>query len=131
MLKMEIGVLDNAIVAAVAAAIGIILTKGVEAVIHYRKAKQEVIAQIAKIDQELRHNDSNYLFGHYRQLVDDLTESVERMSQEVNKLQREHLDCRIENASLKSRITSLELQVIELQSRLGVTDDYNHTGTSN
>lgn len=82
-------------------------------------AKQEGDHTLAdkKQSTELRLAENEQAFKIYKELLDRLRDDVSKMTQDMNKLEQEHLHCREENATVKTelRLQSKEIEHLKIQ----------------
>lgn len=74
-------------------------------------------------DNALTHQ--RQVFDQYHRLVEELRAQVGDLQGEVGKLQQHFMECRIENAALKSRIALLEMQIGSRPAQPGVQERQN------
>ncbi len=81
------------------------------------KAKNQASLDKDKQISEFRISENEQAFKMYRELFESVKKDVLRLTEDINKLEQEHLKCREENASLKSemRIHSKEIELLKSQ----------------
>lgn len=115
----------DGIIAAIAAAIGSLITKFFDFIIKRRESGSEVNLKNVK-----------FVIDQYKEMATTVKAVGELLQDRMDILQEEHAACRAENAMLKSsseqqevRIKSLEIEVADLRHRLNDGSRDGH-GTS-
>lgn len=79
-----------------------------------------------KQTSELKISENEQAFKIYKDLVDILREDVTKMTEDMKRLEIEHLKCREENAAGRAeakardnRILDLESQIVYLKTKIG------------
>lgn len=113
---------QSQIITAWAAAVASLLTVAGKFVYDYMKTKQVVTTKTDLKQQKMDQKDLDYLFGKYKELTENLEESVNEARSEFQKLQIEHMSCREENARLQVRITFLEEKMKSMENKISTID---------
>lgn len=114
-------------------ALGGILTKVFDFIINKRKASAEASAKEAETElemearqQQLAHEDQDFFTSHYQKIINSLGKKLDKVEEEMQKLQADHTECRILAQSQASQIrelekynTSLEKRITDLEKLLG------------
>ena len=97
--------MDYLILIGIASILSVILTKTYDFLIKRHQEKR--LKDTEHVEQEIE--EQKFMYNTYvKKFIDGLTENVKDMKVEIKQLQQDHLECRIENASLKQRVFELE-----------------------
>lgn len=82
------------------------------------QTRNKSILDLNKQSSDIRISENEQAFKIYKDLLDNLRIDVQKMTNDMNRLEEEHLKCREENAALKAEVRNNTREIEQLQQRL-------------
>lgn len=119
----EIATLVGSAAAAIGAILGVLCTKGVDALLKLRKAKQEELMEEKKYEDSqeavaFQQATAAYdkLLANFEARVNTLELALKEVGEELKQSRKEHVACQVEQERLRGELKALQVHVDRLWS---------------
>lgn len=96
-------ILNDAILAAVFTGLGLLISKWTD----FFKVRRSENREDKKVEADIGKSETSQALDMYKSLIESLKTDMKELLGHLHQLEKDHLDCREENAKLRAEVKSL------------------------